>query len=72
MEVRVQQGPFGLKFFKQVAADGSIEWMVTNQLATHLNREMVIDVVPVRWQAEEFHLSLKQLTGSEKCQCRNA
>jgi len=26
----------------------------------------------VRWQVEAFHRELKQLTGSEKCQCRKA
>jgi hypothetical protein len=26
----------------------------------------------VRWQVEQFHRELKQLTGSEKCQCRKA
>lgn len=26
----------------------------------------------VRWQVEEFHRAYKQLTGSEKCQCRAA
>jgi hypothetical protein len=25
----------------------------------------------VRWQVEELHRGLKQLTGSEKCQCRS-
>jgi len=29
-----------------------------------------IQAVQVRWQVEEFHRSFKQLTGSEKCQCR--
>lgn len=72
VEVRVQQVPFGVKLFKLVATDGSIEWVITNQLAAHLNREMVIDAVQVRWQVEEFHRSFKQLTGSEKCQCRKA
>lgn len=72
VEVRVQQVPFGLKLFKLVATDGSIEWVITNHLATQLNREMVIDAVQVRWQIEEFHRSFKQLTGSEKCQCRTA
>jgi hypothetical protein len=24
----------------------------------------------VRWEVEQFHRELKQLTGSEKCQCR--
>ena len=41
-------------------------------LAAHLTREMVIEAVQVRWQVEEFHRSFKQLTGSEKCQCRKA
>ena len=72
VEVRVQQVPFSLKLFKLVATDGSIEWVITNHLAAHLNREMVLDAVQVRWQAEEFHRSFKQLTGSEKCQCRTA
>jgi hypothetical protein len=26
----------------------------------------------VRWQVEQFHREIKQLTGSEKCQCRTA
>ena len=33
---------------------------------------MVIEAVQVRWQMEEFHRSFKQLTGSEKCQYREA
>ena len=30
------------------------------------------DVNDLRWQVEEFHRELKQLTGSEKYQCRKA
>ena len=71
-EVRLQEVPFAVRLFKLVATDGSIEWVVTNHLAAHLTREMVIDAVQVRWQVEEFHRSFKQLTGSEKCQCRKA
>ncbi|HEX8330853.1 MAG TPA: hypothetical protein VF629_25200 [Hymenobacter sp.] len=41
-------------------------------MAAHLRREMVIEAVPVRGQVEEFHRSVKQLTGSEKCPCRKA
>jgi hypothetical protein len=37
---------------------------VTTQVAQKAN--------DVRWQVEEFHRELKQLTGSEKCQCRKA
>ena len=72
VEVRVQQVPFGVRLFKLVATDGSIELVITNHLAAHLNRELVINAVQVRWQTEEFHRSFKQLKGSEKCQCRTA
>lgn len=72
VEVRLQEVPFGVKLFKLVATNGDIEWVITNHLAAHLTREMVIDAVQVRWQVEEFHRSFKQVTGSEKCQCRKA
>ena len=72
MEVRLKEVPFGVKLFKLVATNGDIEWVITNHLATNLTREMVIDAVQVRWQAEEFHCSFKQLTGAEKYQCRTA
>ena len=72
VEVRLKEVPFGVKLFKLVATNGDIEWVITNHLAAHLTREMVIDAVQVRWQVEEFHRSFKQLTGAEKCQCRNA
>ena len=72
VEVRLQEVPFAVKLFKLVATNGDIEWVVTNHLAAHMTREMVIDAVQVRWQVEEFHRSFKQLTGAEKCQCRKA
>ena len=55
-----------------MATDGDIEWVITNHLAAHLTCEMVIEAVQVRWQVEEFHRRFKQLTGTEKCQCRKA
>lgn len=70
VEVRLKEVPFPVKLFKLVATNGDIEWVITNHLAAHLNREMVIEAVQVRWQVEEFHRSFKQLTGAEKCQCR--
>jgi hypothetical protein len=72
MEVRLKEVPFGVKLFKLVATNGDIEWIITNHLAAHLTREMVVDAVRVRWQVEEFHRSFKQLTGAEKCQCPKA
>ena len=72
VEVRLKEVPFGVKLFKLVATNGDIEWVITNHLAAHLTREMVIEAAQVRWQVEKFHRSFKQLTESEKCQCRKA
>ena len=72
VEVRVKEVPFSVNLFKPVTTNGDLEWVITNHLAAHLTREMVIEVVQVRWQVEEFHRSFKQLTGAEYCQCRNA
>ena len=55
-----------------MATNGDIEWVITNHLAAHMTRKMVIDALQVRWQVEAFHRSFKKLNGSEKCQCRKA
>ena len=68
--VRIKEVPFWLKLFKLVDTNGNIEWVITNKLAEDFTRLRAIQAVQVRWQVEEFHRSFKQLTGSEKCQCR--
>jgi hypothetical protein len=68
--VRIKEVPFWLKLFRLVATNGDIEWVITNKLAEDFTRLRAIQAVQVRWQVEEFHRSFKQLTGSEKCQCR--
>ena len=68
--VRIKEVPFWLKLFKLVDTEGSIEWVITNKLAEDFTRLRAIQAVQVRWQVEEFHRSFKQLTGSERCQCR--
>ena len=68
--VRIKEIPFWLKLFKLVDTEGSIEWVITNKLAEDFTRLRAIQAVQVRWQVEEFHRSFKQLTGSERCQCR--
>ena len=70
--VRIKEVPFWLKLFKLVDTDGNIEWVITNKLAEDFTRLRAIQATQVRWQVEEFHRSFKQLTGSEKCQCRKA
>ena len=64
--MRPKEVPFGVNPFKLVATNGNIGWVVTNYLTAHLMREMVIEVVQVRWQVEEFHCSFKHLTGAEE------
>ena len=68
--VRLKEVPFWLKLFKLVDTEGNIEWVITNKLTDDFTRLRAIQAVQVRWQVEEFHRSFKQLTGSEKCQCR--
>ncbi len=70
--VRIKEVPFWLKLFKLVDINGNIEWVITNNLTEDFTRLRAIEATQVRWQVEEFHRSFKQLTGSEKCQCRKA
>ena len=68
--VRLKEVPFPVQLFKLVATNGDIEWVVTNDLAcTDLN--VTKEKSDVRWQIEQLHRELKQLTGIEKCQCRS-
>ncbi|WP_334168720.1 IS701 family transposase [Methylobacter sp.] len=70
--VKLKKVPFKVKLFKLVAPDGDIDWLITNELDDNLTTQVAQDANDVRWQVEEFHRELKQLTGSEKCQCRKA
>src|SRR5215203_2751172 len=70
--VRIKEVPFWLKLFKLVDTEGNIEWVITNNLTEDCTRLRAIEAIQVRWQVEEFHREFKQLTGSEKCQCRKA
>lgn len=70
--VRIREVPFWLKLFKLVDTEGNIEWVITNNLTEDFTRLRAIEAIQVRWQVEEFHREFKQLTGSEKCQCRKA
>ena len=49
-----------------------IDWIITNDLDETVTTQVVRFSGDLRWQVEEFHRGLKQLTGSEKCQCRKA
>ena len=70
--VKLQEVPFQVRLFKLVAPDGDIDWVITNDLAETVTAQVAKDTSDVRWQVEELHRGIKQLTGSEKCQCRAA
>ena len=70
--VKLKEVPFKVRLFKLVAPDGDIDWVITNDLAETVTAQVAEDSSDVRWQVEELHRGIKQLTGSEKCQCRAA
>lgn len=70
--VKLKELPFLLKLFKIVAPNGDIEWVITNDLDHTVNLFVAELKNDNGWQVEDFHRGFKQLTGSEKCQCRKA
>ncbi len=72
LSVKSKQVPFLVRLFRIVAPNGHIDWVITNDLEQKTNRFVAQNKTNVRWQVEDFHRSFKQLTGSERCQCRNA
>ena len=70
--VKLNKIPFKLKLFKVVATNGDIDWIITNDLDETVITQVAQEANDVRWQVEEFHRELKQLTGSAQCQCRKA
>jgi hypothetical protein len=68
--VKLKEVPFKVQLFKVVATDGDIDWVITNCPDETLTTQVAQEVSDVRWQIEELHRGLKQLTGTEKCQCR--
>jgi hypothetical protein len=69
--VKLKELPFKVRLFKIVATNGDIDWIITNT-PDSLDAQAVADMNAQRWPIEQFHRELKQLTGSEKCQCRKA
>lgn len=70
--VKLNKIPFKVKLFKVVATNGDIDWIITNDLDETVVTQVAQEANDVRWQVEEFHRELKQLTGSAQCQCRKA
>lgn len=72
VSVKLKEVPFPVRLFKLVATNGDIDWVITNCPDETLTTQVAEVANDVRWQIEELHRGLKQLTGSEKCQCRKA
>ena len=68
--IKLKEVPFKVRLFKVVATNGDIDWVITNSPDETLTTQAAQDMSDVRWQVEELHRGLKQLTGTEKCQCR--
>ena len=67
--VKLKEVPFKVQLFKLVATNGDVEWAITNRL-DDVDAHFMQDELKVRWQIEQLHRELKQLTGTENCQCR--
>ena len=72
MVVKLKAVPFLVKLFLTVHPDADNEYVITNYLGEDLLVAQVENTKAIGVQIEEFHRSFKQLTGSEKCQCRKA
>lgn len=70
VSVKLKEVPFKVQLFKVVATNGDIDWIITNDFSSSLTCQVVQDASDVAWQIEQLHRELKQLTGSEKCECR--
>ena len=70
--VKLKELPFRVQLFKVVAPNGDIDWMITNHPEGTMTTHAIQDENAGRWQIEQLHRELKQLTGSEKCECRKA
>jgi len=67
--VKLKELPFKVRLFLVVAPNGDKEWVITNRPGS-FSTNFVQNENAVRWQIEQMHRELKQLTGIEKCECR--
>jgi hypothetical protein len=76
VNVRLQNVPFNVRVLKLLATHGDIDWVITNApdstRTSQAGCPLGEDANDVRWQVEELHRGLKQLTGTQRCPCRNA
>ncbi len=69
--IKLKEVPFHVQLFKLVTQGGDIDWVITN-CPKKTSAQVVQEENKVRWDIEQMHRELKQLTGIEKCQSRKA
>lgn len=69
--VKLKEVPFYVQLFKLVALNGGIDWVIIN-CPKKISANVVQEENKVRWNIEQMHRELKELTGIEKCQSRKA
>lgn len=62
-------GDYKVNLFRVLSSNTRTDYIVTNNAARY-STAGVQNVFSWRWNIEEFHREVKQLTGIEKCQCR--
>lgn len=78
MWVKLKELPFKIRLFKVVAKNGDIDWIIINDSDSSITVDVIQAMNAVRWRVEQVigtmyplvHRDVKQLLGSEKCQCR--
>ena len=60
-----------MKLFRVAVSTNRTDYVPTNDLSQS-SRNVVQEVCKVRWEMEEFHREIKQITGIKSCQCRKA
>lgn len=75
MWVKLNELPFLVRLFVIVSSTGDIDWVITNRPEDPQRPTTAADLQDenaLRWQVEQFHREVKQLVGTERCQCRKA
>ena len=73
--VKLKELPFLVRLFVIVSPTGGIDWVITNRPDDPQRPTTAADIQEenaIRWHVEQFHREVKQLTGTERCQCRKA
>jgi hypothetical protein len=72
LSIKLKELPFRVQIYKVEETNSDIDWIITNAPQGTITIHDVQAHNAVRWQIEQLHRELKQLTGSEKCECRKA